>query len=357
MVLKEPPPPDLRALTPVFLTIQLAGGHIGLPILVATFLFCKTAKRHPTVVNFCVIWILYSIIYCLLLYGGPNLQANPPHALCLAQAAMNYGAPPMAVVAGLGVVLQVWSTFVEPWKEARMAHIPRWVKMFAVSCSWCVQRHARRGQMMNCDRCQILAPPYLVFFAFSLSAAYYGLVNPHWVTVKNGLYCGLMHGKFEMLAVPIFCGVFIVIIVGFEVATFVRYLQGRRIIKEVCPLVELKQRSISPWCRAGLFLVYAMLTFSACVMDLKQDLNAFAYMIQATLPLAAFLIFGLQKDVVLTWMFWNRHTGWRPETVMVKRTHRVSWTGSFMSNTTIDSVTPIATHPSSSLPFSSNHIV
>ena len=65
-VVAEPPPPNLRALTPVFLTIQLAGGHIGLPILIATFLFSKTAKRHPTVVNFCVIWILYSIIYCLL---------------------------------------------------------------------------------------------------------------------------------------------------------------------------------------------------------------------------------------------------------------------------------------------------
>ncbi|KAI0328134.1 hypothetical protein GY45DRAFT_1372588 [Cubamyces sp. BRFM 1775] len=334
MLLKEPPPPDLRALTPVFLTIQLAGGHIGLPILVATFLFSKTAKRHPTVVNFCVIWILYSIIYCLLLYGGPDLQENPPHALCLAQAAMNYGAPPMAVVAGLGVVLQVWSTFVEPWKEARLAHIPRWVKLFA-----------------------ILAPPYLVFIAFSLSAAYYGLANPHWVTVKNGLYCGLLHGKFEMLAVPIFCGIFIIIIVGFEIATFVRYLHGRRLIKEVCPLVELKKRSLSPWCRAGLFLVYALLTFSACVMDLKQDLNAFAYMIQATLPLAAFLIFGLQKDVVLTWLLWNRHTGWRPETAMIEQTQRVSRTGSLMSNTTIDSITPIATHPSSSLPFSSNHIV
>lgn len=30
-------------------------------------------------------------------------------------------------------------------------------------------------------------------------------------------------------------------------------------------------------------------------MDLKQDLNVFAYMTQATLPLAAFLVFGLQK--------------------------------------------------------------
>ncbi len=30
-------------------------------------------------------------------------------------------------------------------------------------------------------------------------------------------------------------------------------------------------------------------------MDLKQDPSTFGYMIQAALPLAAFLVFGLQK--------------------------------------------------------------
>ena len=34
-------------------------------------------------------------------------------------------------------------------------------------------------------------------------------------------------------------------------------------------------------------------------MDLKQNLNAFAYMIQAALPLTAFLIFGFQKVGIL----------------------------------------------------------
>ncbi len=65
-IAEPPPPPDLRNLTSVFFAIHLAGGHIGLPILVATFLLSKTANRHPTVINFCIIWILYSIIYCLL---------------------------------------------------------------------------------------------------------------------------------------------------------------------------------------------------------------------------------------------------------------------------------------------------
>ncbi|KAL1951512.1 hypothetical protein VTO73DRAFT_661 [Trametes versicolor] len=335
--MKEPSPPDLRGLTPVFLTIHVLGGHIGLPLVVATFLISKTAKRHPTIINFCVIWILYSIIYCLLLYGGSELQEHPPYALCLTQAAMNYAAPPMAVVAGLAVVLQIWSTFVEPWKEARLVNIPRWIKLFAM-----------------------ILPPYLVFIGFSLSAGYYGLKNPHWVQVKNGLYCGLMHGKFEMLAVPIFCGTLVLIIIGFEVATIVRYFRGRRLIKKVFPLVDRKEPSLSPWCRAALFLIYAALTLGVCIMELKQEASVFGYMIQAALPLAAFLIFGLQKDIVLTWFSMNRKNRWTPDEPTIRisgEPGRIARTISLMSNTTIDSTTPIASHPSSALSHGCGSIV
>ncbi len=65
-VVSEPPPPDLKSLSSVFFALHLAGGHIGLPLLVATFCISKTTKRHLTVINFCIVWILYSIIYCLL---------------------------------------------------------------------------------------------------------------------------------------------------------------------------------------------------------------------------------------------------------------------------------------------------
>ena len=41
------------------------------------------------------------------IYGGDAWLDHPPRELCLAQAAMNYAAPPMAVVAGFEVALQV----------------------------------------------------------------------------------------------------------------------------------------------------------------------------------------------------------------------------------------------------------
>ncbi|KAI0778365.1 hypothetical protein BD413DRAFT_106651 [Trametes elegans] len=313
--------PDLSALTPLFFTIHLVGGHVGLPALVATFLLSKTAKRHATVVNFCVVWILYSIIYCLLLYGGRATQEHPPHALCLAQAAMTYSAPPMAVVAGLAVVLQIWTTVAVPCKEARLASVPRWLQLVA-----------------------ILLPPYLVFIAFSVAAAYHGYKNSHLVHAKNGLYCGFMDGNFGRFAVPIFCGLFVALIIGFEVATIVRYFRGRRLIKKVFPLVDTQKPSLSPWCRVALFLLYAVLTLGVCVMDLAQGLRGLGYMIQAGLPFAAFMIFGLQKDVVMAWMTCGRHSRWTPEDPSLGAPRRTSRPESFMSSTTIDSTTPIVTY-------------
>lgn len=58
--------PDLSAYIPPYFALHIVGGHIGLPILVLTFIISKRAKRSITVINFCITWILFSVSYCLL---------------------------------------------------------------------------------------------------------------------------------------------------------------------------------------------------------------------------------------------------------------------------------------------------
>ena len=60
-----PYPPDLQHLTSVYLALLISGGQVGLPIVVLTVTICKKVTWHPTIINFCFAWILYSIIYCL----------------------------------------------------------------------------------------------------------------------------------------------------------------------------------------------------------------------------------------------------------------------------------------------------
>jgi hypothetical protein len=58
-------PPDLQHLTSVYLALLISGGQIGLPAIVLTASMCRKVTWHPTIINFCITWIVYSIIYCL----------------------------------------------------------------------------------------------------------------------------------------------------------------------------------------------------------------------------------------------------------------------------------------------------
>ena len=57
--------PDLQHLTSAYLALLISGGQIGLPIVVLTASVCKKVNWHPTIFNFCITWIVYSIVYCL----------------------------------------------------------------------------------------------------------------------------------------------------------------------------------------------------------------------------------------------------------------------------------------------------
>lgn len=50
----------------VWIYFNLVGNTILLPLVVITFLFSKTAKRHSTLVNLCITWI-FSGVFSLLL--------------------------------------------------------------------------------------------------------------------------------------------------------------------------------------------------------------------------------------------------------------------------------------------------
>lgn len=57
---------DLRANQAVFLGLQIAGGHIGLPVVLAFAVFSSRVRRDPTFLNFCITWIFSSVVFSLL---------------------------------------------------------------------------------------------------------------------------------------------------------------------------------------------------------------------------------------------------------------------------------------------------
>ncbi|GJE85818.1 hypothetical protein PsYK624_018970 [Phanerochaete sordida] len=279
--------PDLSRFQTAYFALFIAGGHVGVPALIILFTLSKQVHRPASVINFCITWVIYSVAYSLLMYTGKHGDEYPPFGLCLAQAAMVHGAPPMAAVAGLGVVLQAYSTFQLPWQHrqtVRLSKVPRWLLLLLT-----------------------VAPPYLVFAGFAAATAVAGLRRREVVKAETRLYCSLERGtgQLEDFSGPIFCTVLLAIIVALEVAMIIQYWHGWLRVKQVFPLANRKP-SLSPWLRVSLFTLYSLATLLACISFLTPYASPLPYMIQAALPVVATLLFASQSDIYHTATSWMR---------------------------------------------------
>ncbi|EKM61325.1 uncharacterized protein PHACADRAFT_24536 [Phanerochaete carnosa HHB-10118-sp] len=163
------------------------------------------------------------------MYAGHHGNEYPPFKLCLVQAAMIHGAPPMVATAGLGVVLQYRWTI-------GLSKVPGWLLVVF-----------------------IVTPPYLVFIAFAVTTAVAGLRHRDTVKSETRLYCSIAigAGPFEDLGVPIFCTILLVAIVALEVAMIIQYWYSWLRIKHAFPLA-IRKPSLSPWLRVGRIVLSAL---------------------------------------------------------------------------------------------------
>jgi len=271
--------PNLSHLTSPYVALHIIGGQIGLPIIIVTFLLAKNVNRHPTLVNFCITWIIYSVSYCLLIYSGVPRDGPASGHICLVQAAMCHGAPTMAVTAGLAVVYQIWSTFDDPRQP--MSGKALWSRKLIL----------------------MLVAPYAVFLAYCAAAAFLGAKYPGAVNGSNGLYCTFMMDPFRRYAVTVYCMVLMMVIVSLEVAIFLRYYRMWKTMRTLFPLA-VRRADLSLCFRVAFFTIFSWATLTACIFFISNSDGPWPYFVQACLPLAATVIFGSQEDLFRTWCFW-----------------------------------------------------
>ncbi|KAK0208783.1 hypothetical protein DFS33DRAFT_473511 [Desarmillaria ectypa] len=255
------------SLRQAFIALHIAGGQVGLPILVLTWAVSKSVVRHPTLVNLWITFVVYSISYCILLYSGQVDATALPSKVCLVQTAMVHGAPSMSAVAGLLVVIQARSFFSQP-SSSNTTKRPHSVKIFLVL-------------------------PYLVFLVFALMAGILGKLYPERIYTPNDLYCSLRNVGFSQYVVPTFCVTVMAVLVALEVTLVVRYCKMWAHISRVFPLAS-RRTSLSLLLRVLLFNVYSIVVFSVAVSFLSNFHAHWPYMIQASIPLTAVVVFGSQ---------------------------------------------------------------
>jgi hypothetical protein len=148
---------EVRQKQTVFFALQIAGGHIGLPLLALVSLSRKV-HRDPAFFNFCLTWVVSSVVFCVLyviqfffelltdlafsLYRGTEGHTfNAPYGgtiygpsvqfsrRCFVQASLIAGVQAMTSCSTAALVIQVGNdAYHSP--IADMSYVPKlWLKL------------------------------------------------------------------------------------------------------------------------------------------------------------------------------------------------------------------------------------
>lgn len=259
-----------------FFTVQITGG-VGVLIVLLTVLLSSRVRRHTVWTSFCVTWIISVVSYCLLLIAGQQTGAQPNPTLCLIQASMIYGAPVLTAQSMLCLVCQLWSTL----KRNSSAKV----------------QGERTAQTIL-----LLVFPYTIYVLALVESLVIGLLNPTKVVrAPSDIYCiisntipGKVSGVIVIIteAITIFYEARIGLIVYYNWRHFNR---------------PDTTGSISPtlMIRVAVFTFFGFVTIAASLVLLSHVASIVPNVFIAIMPLAAFLVFGTQLDIVRVWIFWR----------------------------------------------------
>ncbi|KAJ7084845.1 hypothetical protein B0H15DRAFT_383134 [Mycena belliarum] len=245
-----------------FMFLQIFGGHLGIPLVLLTAAVSKKVQRHPMLINFCVTWFIYATSFTLLLYSGKQTGPEPPRQLCIIQSAFIYGTPVMTAMAGLSFVIHLWLSL--------------------------QKGGTRRWQMFL-----LLASPYIMFLGFSVAMIVLGSMYPETVSRSRYLfYCTINLAVVN--AVPGTSALIMGVVLIFEILVGIKLYRHSKAFKAM-DRTGTNTPPFHLFVRMGVFSGYSLLALVACIAFWSSSGDNLPYFIQASLPTAAFLIFGTQR--------------------------------------------------------------
>ncbi|KAF9481978.1 hypothetical protein BDN70DRAFT_830008 [Pholiota conissans] len=264
----------------LFLVLNMWPSHFGLLVLLAVVL-SRRVKRHATFVNLCVTFEIIGISSSLLVYAGRTTGPEPGRMLCLLQASLLYGMPPLTSMAALSLVLQMFFM----------------IKAAYDGVEYLDRDHIIRVWLM-------LVGPYIVFFTAVIITAVVGAANPFRVSRnRRFFYCSVDSDNLTN-TLTIFSAVVLFTACIFMVWTVV--LLYRRIMLA-------KKHGLRPrWTvdlnfpvRILLFGVYVIIALSLSLLSIKAPSSPAPDLVIALAATVLILIFGTQADILHALCFWK----------------------------------------------------
>jgi len=185
------------------------------------------------------------------------------------------GVLPMVGVAAFTVVLRIWAAFQDPGSVVFSTFEKRFV-LFV-----------------------LLLSPYVTFLCFLLVAILVATTLSDSVGARNGLYCFFKPTIIRQYLTPITCTVLVGMTTILAAGIAVQWYRRWHRVKQAFPLAPRKAQAIICF-RACLFTAYTWFILFVSLYFQKKE-SSVLYLAEAGLPLATFIVFGTQRDMLEAW--------------------------------------------------------
>ncbi|KAF8165091.1 hypothetical protein B0H34DRAFT_222492 [Crassisporium funariophilum] len=254
----------------VFLVLNMWPSHLGLPLLLAVVLFSKNVKRHATFINLVVAFFIIGISSSLLVYAGNTSGPEPSRMLCLLQASLLYGMPPLASTSAFILLLQMFLTI-------RAA-------FFGKECL--DENHIGRLWMM-------LVAPYVAFFVSILATAIIGAADPSHVSrSRRFFYCSVESLPLTN-TITIFAAIMLFATLVIIVWTVVILYKQWKSLRETGSRLQWSMDLSLPLRILG-FGIYIIVAMSLSLLSVQSPSSPVPDLVIASAATVLLLIFGTQ---------------------------------------------------------------
>ncbi|KAF8075989.1 hypothetical protein FPV67DRAFT_1649046 [Lyophyllum atratum] len=270
-----------------FLVLNIWPSHFGLPVLLGIIFYSKKIQRHPTFINLCITFIIAGmqvshLSSSLLAYAGKTTGPEPSPVLCLLQASLLYGYPPMTSVAAFALVLQMF---------------------LMIRASYYGKEYFERNHVAR--TWAMLMSPYIAFFVGVLSTAVVGATDPREVSRnRRFFYCSVRNLPLTN-TITTFAAVFLfatVFIEGWLI--LIIYKRWRILISKGIDMSGTLDLSMPV--RVLAYGFYSSIALSLSLISIKAPENPAPDLIIASASSFFLLIFVSQRDILCALCFWRR---------------------------------------------------
>ncbi|KAF7433395.1 hypothetical protein PC9H_005345 [Pleurotus ostreatus] len=293
-----------------YLVLNIWPSHFGLPLLLLVIMLSKKIQRSAAFLNMLVVWIIVGMcvlhqsklellmmesIYgtsrssTLLLYAGKQSGEEPPKMLCLFQAALIYGMPPMTSTATLALVLQMFLSVRKAYLGEKLTPGD------GILRTWL-----------------LLIAPYVALLLTVIATAVVGASNPSKISRnRRFFYCSVEADPLTDTMTVVAASILLATVI-LEIWTVVYLYRLSRTIKrtggKVSSIIDL-----SFPIRIIAFGFYVMIALSLSLLSITTPRSPVPDLMISTAATVVIVIFGTQRDILHALFFWCH----RPQPVKV----------------------------------------